>query len=372
MAGLPSCAGPGAFAIPRDGLSGSGCRIAATAGDSSARDPKGLRPLMRRRRRRRPAVSLPDRPLTPRIPGAPVPSGRVERRNAIRLGIRAARLTRLRGGYPHLAGDRRRPRAWHSSPGRAPRPAPVPHRIGHARVAAGTDVTAVGPIWPPNRVFSCQRLPSLARAVPSRQGGGRWFEPSIAHSGRPGDSWLACAPGQAAGSPAGPGLGPRRSSSNHTWLLPWWIPQRLATSSTTRSPHPPMWSKSRSRTIRSNPVPSSITSTSRRFSSSCAWRLILPRPCASAFVVSSLANSLASSSSLLLRCAPTHSASRWRAKRGASSVRGSSRPKLAVDASDQPVRDEGTGAMPRIRHDLVGAEIEQGLSPTGPPNTQAE
>src|SRR6516165_8659430 len=40
---------------------------------------------------------------------------------------------------------------------------------------------AADQVFPPNRAFSCPPIPRLTHAIPSRQGGGRWFEPSIAH-----------------------------------------------------------------------------------------------------------------------------------------------------------------------------------------------
>jgi hypothetical protein len=60
---------------------------------------------------------------------------------------------------------------------------------GHASDAGGTDGQGRHRVCPPNPVFWCRCLPVLSRGVPSRQGGGRWFEPSIAHHQHP--LWLA-------------------------------------------------------------------------------------------------------------------------------------------------------------------------------------
>ncbi len=62
-----------------------------------------------------------------------------------------------------------------------PRGTPMEHATGQRRVAGGTHGQMPLSLFPPNGHFSCRAMPPAARAVPSRQGGGRWFEPSIAH-----------------------------------------------------------------------------------------------------------------------------------------------------------------------------------------------
>ena len=77
-----------------------------------------------------------------------------------------------RRGRHRVSGWIERSTAWRT---------PGAHLYGKRRESWGRCRNPEGPILQVFPAFSCPALPAHSHPQPSRQGGGRWFEPSIAH-----------------------------------------------------------------------------------------------------------------------------------------------------------------------------------------------